>query len=365
MHGCRPNHRRRRNTTDILISRSKPFILRAALAASAALLGAALIVPDADARRLGGGRSLSRPAADATRQEAQAAEREALPTQPSQAAAPQIPTRQAPAQPTPNHRLGPIGGLAAALGIAALVSHLGLVTPLAELLAGALTIGLPVLAAMILWRMLRGPRAPRHVAPRLEPALNVAQVIGTPSGGRSAGSAADSVTDAGPSSVTGAVPRRLTGADPSSLRGFGGARPAARAAPTAAIAPRPPGVPLDFDVGAFARTAKLQFLRLQAAGDARNLADISQFTTPEILAEIRVQLDEDGGIANRTQVVKVDAELLGIEEGVEDWVARVRFSGTIREHPGESAQPFQEIWNLSKRKKRGAGWLLAGIQHLP
>ena len=344
-------------------SQTKPFLSRVVLAALTASLGAALIVPDADARRVGGGKSLGRPAADAARQETQPAAREAVPERPSEAASAQKPV-QAPTQPAPNHRLGPIGALAAALGVTALMSQLGLVTPLAELLTGALTIGLPVLAAMILWRMLRGPRAPRQVARRLEPAFNVAQIIGTPSGGRSAGSAADSVTDAGPSSVTGAVPSRLTGVDPSSLRGFGGARPA-RAAPTAAIARRPPGVPLDFDVGAFARTAKLQFLRLQAAWDARNLADISQFTTPEILAEIRVQLDEDGGTANRTQVVKVDAELLGIEEGVEDWVARVRFSGTIREHPGESAQPFQEIWNLSKRKKRGAGWLLAGIQHLP
>jgi predicted lipid-binding transport protein (Tim44 family) len=334
---------------DMSRSQSKPFISRVVLVALTASLGVALIVPDADARRVGGGKSLGRPAADAVRQETQPAAREAVPARPSEAASAQKPV-QVPTQPAPNHRLGPIGALAAALGITVLVSQLGLVTPLAELLTGALTIGLPVLAAMILWRMLRGPRAPRQVARRLEPAFNVAQIIGT-----SPSRAAGSVADADPSSVT--------AAGPSSLRGFGGARSAARAAPPVAIAPRPSGVPPDFDVQAFVRTAKVHFLRLQAAWDARNLADIGQFTTPEILAEIRVQLDEDAG--DRTEVVKVEAELLGIEEGAEDWVARVRFGGTVREYPGESARPFQEIWTLSKRKKRGAGWLLAGIQHLP
>jgi predicted lipid-binding transport protein (Tim44 family) len=329
--------------------RSRGLLAGAVVAALTALLGAALTAPDADARRLGGAKSFGRQAPEAAPQQAQPPAREAPSAQRAQAAPSREPAPQTAARPVPDRdpgpigrRLGPIGALAAALGITTLVSHLGLVTPLAELLTGALTIGLPVLAAMILWRMLRGPRAPRQVARRLEPEFNVAQIIGTP-----------------PSRVAGSV----TAADPSNPSGFGGAPPAARAALPVAIAARPSRVPPDFDVQAFVRVAKVQFLRLQAAWDARNLADISQFTTPEILAEIRVQLDEDAG--DRTEVVKVEAELLGIEEGPEDWVARVRFSGTVREHLGEPARPFQENWTLSKRKKRGAGWLLAGILHLP
>jgi predicted lipid-binding transport protein (Tim44 family) len=348
-------------------SRSRLFLSLAALAALIEMLGAALIVPDAHAQRLGGGKSFERQSSNATREQAQPPAREALPAQPSQDA-PAANGQFGPSgrQLAPSdrgrgpigrrfdpsgRRLGPIGGLAVALGITALLADLGLVGPLAELLAGALTIGLPALAALLVWRMLRGPRAPRQAVRRLEPAFNVAQIIGTPPSRARGG-----VADARPSSVTAADPSRVTG--------VAGARPGARAVPPVPIAPHPAGVPPDFDIQAFVRTAKVQFLRVQAAWEAGNLADIGRFTTPEILAEIRGQLDEDPDAGSRTQMVRVEADLLAIEEGPEDWVARVRFSGTIRQ-PGESAQPFQEIWSLAKRKKRGAGWLLAGIQHLP
>jgi predicted lipid-binding transport protein (Tim44 family) len=295
----------------MLNSRSKLFISRTAVVALTALLGAAVVVPDA------------------TQQQAQPPARDTLPAQPSQAAPGQKPAAQTPGQPAPNRWLGPIGGLAAGLGIAVLLSHLGLVGPLAELLASALMIGLLVLAAMFLWRMLRAPRAPRPAAQRLEPAFSVAQAAG---------------------------------ARPGSVADTAGVRPLAGAA--APVAQRPRGVPQDFDSDAFLRTAKVHFLRLQAAWDARDVAEISEFTTPEVFAEIRMQLEEDRDAADRTEVVKLDAELLGIEDGPEDWLASVRFGGTIRENPAGPAQPFQEIWNLSKRKKSGAGWLLAGIQQL-
>jgi predicted lipid-binding transport protein (Tim44 family) len=312
-------------------TRSKPFTWRAAFVALTALLGLAMIVPDADARRLGGGRAFGRQAPTATQQQAQPPAREALPAQPAQAAPGQKPAAQTPGQPAPNRWLGPIGGLAAGLGIAALLAHLGLVGPLAELLASALMLGLLALAAMFLWRMLRGPRAARPAAHRLEPAFNVAHAAG---------------------------------ARPGSVADTAGMRPAAATAPAAPKAQRARGVPENFDVEAFVRTAKVHFLRLQAAWDARNLADISEFTTPEVFAEIRMQLDEDGEVADRTEILKLDAELLGIEDGPEDWLASVRFAGTIREDAAGRAKPFQEIWNLSKRKKRGGGWLLAGIQQL-
>lgn len=312
-------------------SRSRSFRFRAALVALVALLGAAVIAPDADARRLGGGKGFGRQSPTATQQQAQPPARETLPAQPAQAAPGQKPAAQAPGQPAPNRWLGPIGGLAAGLGIAALLSHLGLVGPLAELLASALMIGLLVLAAMFLWRTLRGPRVERPGVRRLEPAFNVAQAAG---------------------------------ARPGSVADTAGPRPAAAAASPTSVAERPRGVPSEFDVEAFVRTAKVHFLRLQAAWDARNLADISEFTTPEVFAEIRMQIDEDGASADRTEVLKLEAELLGIEAGPEDWLASVRFSGKIRESAAGPVQPFQEIWNLSKRKKRGAGWLLAGIQQL-
>ena len=76
----------------------------------------------------------------------------------------------------------------------------------------------------------------------------------------------------------------------------------------------------------------------------------------------RYDLDSRGGESNRTDVVQLNAELLGVEDRGTEYLASVRFSGLIRESAGASAEPFSEIWNLSKAVRKGEGWLLAGIQ---
>jgi predicted lipid-binding transport protein (Tim44 family) len=124
------------------------------------------------------------------------------------------------------------------------------------------------------------------------------------------------------------------------------------------------GVPTGFDTPAFIRNAKVNFIRLQEAWDAKNLADIREFTTPEVFAEIKMQIDENKGANNRTDVVALDAELLGIEENPTDYLASVKFRGTIRESEQGSGEPVEEVWNLTKPKSGRSGWLLAGIQQI-
>jgi predicted lipid-binding transport protein (Tim44 family) len=192
-------------------------------------------------------------------------------------------------------------------------------------------IGLGGLAAMLLWIAVRGSRVSLPLASRVEPALDVAQTAKLLPGG---------VTD------------------------MAGARPIPRPVPARTTVLRPRGVPPEFDVEAFVRIAKVHFLRLQSAWDAKDLTSISQFTTPEIFADIRTQLEREAETSNHTRVVELEAELLGFRERTEDWLASVRFDGMIRERPGTPAEPFQEVWNLSKRKQRNAVWLLAGIQPL-
>ncbi len=136
---------------------------------------------------------------------------------------------------------------------------------------------------------------------------------------------------------------------------FGGGA-AAAAAGTAS------SVPAGFDSEAFVRNAKVYFVRLQAAWDEGNMTDIREFTTPEMFAEVKVDLASRGADKNQTDVVQLDAELLGVEERGNQYEASVRFHGLIREAPGASAAPFDEVWNLSKSGSEG--WLLAGIQQI-
>ena len=121
-------------------------------------------------------------------------------------------------------------------------------------------------------------------------------------------------------------------------------------------------IPADFDVPAFLRAAKANFIRLQAAWDKNDINDLHQFTTPEMFAELRLQLQERGAASNVTDVIELDADLLGIETFQDDYMASVRFTGKIREDANGPAEPFEEIWNMTRPISKKTGWVLAGIQ---
>lgn len=124
------------------------------------------------------------------------------------------------------------------------------------------------------------------------------------------------------------------------------------------------GIPVDFDVPAFLRAAKSYFIRMQAAWDKADIHDIHEFTTPEMFAEMKLQLQERGPGPNVTDVVTLNAELLGIETLNNEYMASVKFSGMIREFEGAPAEPFEEIWNMTRPISKTGGWVLAGVQQL-
>lgn len=285
----------------------------------------ALVAQDVEARRLGGGKSFGR---QMQNRDAQPPAR--TPTQQNAANSQQQKPPVA-GQPAGSRWMGPLAGIAAGLGIFALLSHLGLTGAFAELLANFLVIALLVIAGMFVWRMLKRSTAAGSSARRIQHAYQAPATNPGPQG------------DSASTNVFGAP--------------IGSPQPAQRFEP----AVPENGIPTDFDVEGFLRIAKVNFNRMQAAWDARDLDDIRKFTTPEVYAEIRMQRDEDSGQEDRHEVEELDAELLGIETTAQDYVASVRFSGTMRENGGEP-QAFAEIWNLVKPVNGRSGWLLGGIQ---
>jgi predicted lipid-binding transport protein (Tim44 family) len=302
---------------------------------------------DAEARRLGGSRSIGK-------QSSVASQRSTTPppTQPTQSASP-TPSQQPgqaqraqPATPTPapaaaparNRWLGPIAGLAAGLGIAALLSHFGLGEAFAGAMANAIVIAL--IAFVAIW-LIRKFMSRRRAA---QPAYQTGGASLTQLHGDSR-------------SFQPQEPRYTAPPTGQYLA------PEANALATPLIASAP-SVPAGFDTEAFLRNAKVHFVRLQAAWDAGNMEDIREFTTPEMFAEVRVDLADRGSQSNQTDVVQINADLLDVAEQGNDYLASVRFSGLIRETPGAPALPFAEIWNLSKSRLTGEGWLLAGIQQV-
>lgn len=128
------------------------------------------------------------------------------------------------------------------------------------------------------------------------------------------------------------------------------------------------GVPDGFDAEGFLKAAKSNFVSLQAAWDRSDINALRVMMTDTMLKEIQAQLAErevhTGGPVNLTDVVMIEAQLLGIEDTGADYMASVEFSGMIREEPSAGASPFREVWNMTKSKTGNSGWLVAGVQAL-
>ncbi|VWC17070.1 membrane protein [Burkholderia pseudomultivorans] len=328
---------------------SKPWARRVGTLLMVGLLTAGTFASlDAEARRMGGGRSIGRQNSTVTQRQAtppaQQSMQQAAPSQ-AQRANPAAPAPAA--QPNRSRWLGPIAGLAAGLGIAALLSHFGLGEAFAGMMSNLIVIALLAMVGIWLVRKFMNRRRPQ------EPAYSVGGSASS-SGGYSQ---SPSFQPGSTSNYSGSGSNYANEAQ----RVFGGGAPAAGAA-AGAMAAAPLQLPAGFDADAFLRSAKVYFVRLQAAWDQGNLADIREFTTPEMFAEIKIDLDSRGNEANQTDVVQLDAELVAVEDRGIEQSASVRFHGLIRESANAPAEPFDEVWNLSK--SGGQGWLLAGIQQL-
>jgi predicted lipid-binding transport protein (Tim44 family) len=123
-------------------------------------------------------------------------------------------------------------------------------------------------------------------------------------------------------------------------------------------------IPADFDTAGFERNAKVNFIRLQAANDAGNVDDIRQFTTPEMFAELKMELADRGTTTQKTEVVSIKAEVLEVDEDADRYLVSVRFTGVIRDsaNASEPDESFDEVWHLMKSRQGNAGWVLSGIQ---
>ena len=122
------------------------------------------------------------------------------------------------------------------------------------------------------------------------------------------------------------------------------------------------GVPADFPVESFLRSAKTTFIRLQAANDRKDLSDIREYTTPEMFAEISMQLQERDGTPQVTDVLTINGNLLGVANEGDFAIASVRFTGQLCENNG-TPETVDEIWHVQKNLlDQKSVWLLAGIQ---
>jgi len=294
-----------------------------------------VVAPIAEAKRLGGGSNIGRQSSTPAMREA-----------PKSAPAPTPPSNAAP---NPSSAAAPAaagaaaakpgfmsryGGMIAGLGAGALLASMfgGSLGGLGSAMGGILNILLIAGALYLVYRFFASRRRPSVVSPPMQ------------------------FAGAGGPSFAGSS---FAGA-PSQREPTWNASPRVEAAVNPAI-----NVPPGFEIEPFVRQAQSSFLRLQAANDDRDLADLRATTTPEVYAELAMQMRERGDAPQKTEVVTLAAQLLEVVIDGEQMVASLRYSGTIRESVGAAATPFDEVWHL-RRSARAANdpWLIAGIQQL-
>ena len=320
----------------------------------------AVVHVDAEAKRMGGGKSVGQQSSNVTQRESAggAPSQGGAATNSAAAAKPATPAA-APAAAAPKRPWGAmLGGLAAGLGLAWLASSLGLGAEFAQFLLIALV------------------------------ALAVVAVIGMVMRARRSGAASQS--GASPFAFQGAGASNPAAAQvpntyrPENVGNDASARPwerssmafdASRQAQGSGVVigsglagSQNWGIPAGFDAEGFVSAAKRNFVTLQAAWDRSDIATLRSMMTDGMLEEIRAQLAEResqrGAKPNHTDVVMIEAQLLGIEEMDDRYMASVEFSGMIREELSAGPSPFREVWNMTKSKSGNSGWLVAGVQAL-
>jgi len=299
-----------------------------ALSMAVAALTLSLAPGDADAKRLGAGKPAG--------MQRQAPPPSATPNTPGNAAAPAAaPVNNAAAAgaaATPPKRswMGPLAGLAAGIGLAALFSHLGMGAGLANFVMIALLAVVGFIAVrFLLARFAGGNRA----GPQLAGA-------GAPANGGWQPAAQQP------------APMQRSALD---------AQPMAAPAAPVATAAAPVTLPGGMAAADFERLAKMVFIRMQAANDAGNIDDLRKFTTPELFASLRLDLQERGAAKQQTDVVQIDAQVVETARENGQDIVTVRFHGLIREAAEAGAEPFNELWHLVRPADGQGDWAIAGI----
>jgi len=143
----------------------------------------------------------------------------------------------------------------------------------------------------------------------------------------------------------------------------------------AAFRPMQGIIPKGFDSDSFVEGATAAYHRLQHAWDEADLADLRQFTTDKVFGELQDQIRARSG-ENRTEILKVECELLEVREVGADTEATVLFDVLMREIDADNildddsdaaklVTSVREVWHFTRpTRSTQPTWFLDGIQQI-
>jgi predicted lipid-binding transport protein (Tim44 family) len=304
-----------------------------------------------EAKKMGGGMSIGRQSNTITKNQ------NALPPKPvappvnaaPKPVAPNPATPQAPAPSRFGGMGGILGGIAAGIGLSYLFSHLGMGAEMGSMFSSLLIVIAIALIGMWLFRKLMSRNASSPSLSTGIPGMNFQQSdVSTNAGNYSQASAPSSASPLQTMPTSNQMPL----------------------IPEPSQTNLPPSVQANLTPNSFAdkenflENAKKIFLQLQEASDQQNIDVLKEYTSPELFAELRKDMLSRTTAISYTQVLTLAADLLAVEEENHEYLASVRFSGSLREELNGPVEEFAEVWNWSKPMDSSTGWILCGIQQI-
>ena len=313
-----------------------------------------ITVSDVQAKKMGNGASIGKQSNTVTNNQNALPPKPVAPPVNSATAKPATPAPVAPQAPAPSRfggMGGILGGIAAGIGLSYLFSHMGMGAEMGSMFSNILMIGLVAILGIWLFRKFANRNSGAPALSTGIPGMNF--------------SSASPPENTWASNQPATSQMQSTGAT-----GSGQVISNSNQLPLIEQTNNATGIHAQLTPGAFAdkevflENAKKLFLQLQEASDQQNINVLKEYTSPELFAILRQDmLGRQTAIAT-TQVLTLASDLLAVEDENQEYLASVRFSGTMREEINGPVTDFSEVWNWSKPTNDSTGWILCGIQQI-
>ncbi|WP_417614154.1 Tim44 domain-containing protein [Oceanisphaera sp.] len=124
----------------------------------------------------------------------------------------------------------------------------------------------------------------------------------------------------------------------------------------------PFNLPPGFDMQAFLQGSRDHYRTLQEAWNKDDLEKIREYVTPELFADLSKERATLSG-EQHTEVMFVDAELVRADHTSYHAQVSLKFSGRYRDSQEGVEQDIREVWHLERDlTKENAPWLIVGLE---
>lgn len=135
---------------------------------------------------------------------------------------------------------------------------------------------------------------------------------------------------------------------------FGGSSAASGKAPIKA--------PAWFNETSFVNAGREHFLSLQQHWDANEMDKIAEFTTPQLQAFLQKERADLGDAFQSTYIDNLEVQLDGLDDQADKTIATLTFSGIEKTSRFDQGEAFSESWRMERAHGDNQPWLIAGMR---